>query len=65
MQNSTKKNLSTLVEDVYQTITDITDGQEIPDELLDELGNKIKGTIKTWGTPQNHNKFKLLPHPLF
>ena len=59
MKNSTQKNLSTLVEDVYQTITDITDGQEIPDELLDELGNKIKGTIKTWGTPQNHNKFKL------
>ena len=60
MKNSTQKNLSTLVEDIYQTITDITDGsKEIPDELIDELGRKIALTIKTWATPQNHNKFKL------
>ena len=56
MKNSTQKNLSTLVEDIYQTITDITDGsKEIPDELIDELGRKIALTIKTWATPQNHN----------
>ena len=59
MQNSTKKNLSTLVEDVYQTVTNITDGQEISDELLEALAQKIKGTIKAWATPQNHNKFRL------
>jgi len=60
MKNSTKKNLSTLVEDIYQTVTDITDGKrKIPDELVDELGQKIARTIKTWATPQNHNKFKL------
>ena len=55
-----KKNLSTLVEDIYQTVTDITDGkQTVPDELLNELGQKIARTIKTWSTPQHHNKFKL------
>ena len=60
MKNSTKKNLSTLVEDIYQTVTDITDGKrKVPDELIDELGQKIARTIKTWATPQNHNKFKL------
>ena len=60
MKNSTKKNLSTLVEDIYQTVTDITGGdKEVPDELLNELGQKIARTIKTWSTPQNHNKFKL------
>ena len=60
MKNSTKKNLSTLVEDIYQTVTDITDGKrKVPDELVDELGQKIARTIKTWATPQNHNKFKL------
>ena len=53
------KELSTLVDDIYETVTAITDGQEIPDELLDELGDKIKQTIKTWGTPQNRSKFKL------
>jgi len=53
------KELSTLVDDVYETVTAITDGQEIPDELLDELGDKIKQTIKTWATPQNRNKFTL------
>ena len=53
-------NLSTLVEDIYQTVTDITDGkQTVPDELLNELGQKIARTIKTWSTPQHHNKFKL------
>ena len=59
MKNSTQKNLSTLVEDIYQTVANITDGQEIPDELLETLAQKIKGTIKTWATPQNHNKFRL------
>ena len=60
MKNSTKKNLSTLVEDIYQTVTDITGGdKEVPDELLNELGQKIARTIKTWSTPQHHNKFKL------
>ena len=60
MKNSTKKNLSTLVEDIYQTVTDITDGKrKVPDEMVDELGQKIARTIKTWATPQNHNKFKL------
>ena len=60
MKNSTKKNLSTLVEDIYQTVTDITGGnKEVTDELLNELGQKIARTIKTWSTPQHHNKFKL------
>ena len=60
MKNSTKTNLSTLVEDIYQTVTDITGGdKEVPDELLNELGQKIARTIKTWSTPQHHNKFKL------
>lgn len=60
MNNNTKKNLSTLVEDIYQTITNITDGnKQVPDELLEELGSKIASTIKTWSTPQHHNKFKL------
>ena len=53
------KELSTLVDDVYETVAAVTGGQEIPDELLDELGDKIKQTIKTWGTPQNRSKFKL------
>ena len=53
------KELSTLVDDVYETVTAITEGQEIPDELLNELGDKIKQTIKTWATPQNRNKFTL------
>ena len=55
-----KKNLTTLVEDIYQTVTDITGGnKEVPDKLLNELGQKIARTIKTWSTPQHHNKFKL------
>ena len=55
-----KKNLTTLVEDIYQTVTDITGGdKEVPDKLLDELGQKIARTIKTWSTPQHHNKFML------
>ena len=55
-----KKNLTTLVEDIYQTVTDITGGnKKVPDELLNELGQKIARTIKTWSTPQHHNKFML------
>ena len=55
-----KKNLTTLVEDIYQTVTDITGGnKKVPDELLNELGQKIARTIKTWATPQHHNKFML------
>jgi len=53
------KELSTLVEDVYSTVTSLTDGGEIPDILLNELGETIKQTIKTWATPQNRNKFTL------
>ena len=59
MKNSTEKNLSTLVEDIYTTIIDITDGGKIPEELLDGLGDKIKNTIKAWATPQNNDKFIL------
>ena len=60
MKNSTDKNLSTLIDDIYQTITDITNGdKQIPDDLIDDLGKKIAATIKTWATPQHHNKFKL------
>ena len=60
MKNSMKKKLSTLVEDIYQTVTDITNGdKKISDKLVDELGQQIARTIKTWSTPQHRNKFQL------
>ena len=60
MKKSMKKNISTLIDDIYQTVIDITDGKKtIPDNLIDDLGRKIATTIKTWATPQNYNKFKL------
>ena len=38
MKNSTEKNLSTLIDDIYETVTDITNGdKKIPDDLIDDL----------------------------
>ena len=54
------KNLSTLIEDIYSSVSKLDAGEEeIPQELLDSLTEGIKNAVVAWATPQNRDGFKL------
>jgi len=56
MKNSTKKNLSTLVNDIYDTVADLNIGEkEIPDELLADVTAGIGNAIIEWATPRDRS----------
>ena len=60
MSTSTEKNLSTLVDDIYSSVSKLGTGEvQIPPELLDSLLEGIKNAIVSWATPQNKNGFAL------
>ena len=52
------KSLDTLVEDIYNTIGVLSDGEQIKisDKLLEELGIDIVSAVKEWATPVKRNK---------
>ena len=52
MDNYTEKNLSTLVEDIYQTVSDLNSGDiSIPEEDLETLTAGIKKSVLDWAGP--------------
>jgi len=54
------KNLSTLVEDIYQTVSDLNNGnKQIPDEMLESLSKGISGAVKAWASPKENREFIL------
>ena len=60
MKNSTQKNLSTLVDDMYETIADLHLGKkEIPEELLQSLTKGIGEVVLDWATPRTDREFTL------
>tara|TARA_R110002012_G_scaffold319234_1_gene539144 strand:- start:3320 stop:4192 length:873 start_codon:yes stop_codon:yes gene_type:complete len=60
MSNSTEKNLSTLVDDIYSSVSKLNTGEEkIPTELLDSLLEGIKNAMVSWATPRNKSGFAL------
>jgi len=60
MKNSTEKNLSTLVNDIYKTVSDLNSGDKsIPDECLESLATGIKRAIEDWATPKPDDGFLL------
>lgn len=60
MSTSTEKNLSTLVDDIYSSVSKLGTGEaQIPPELLDSLLEGIKNAIVSWATPQNKSGFSL------
>lgn len=60
MSNSTEKNLSTLVDDIYSSVSKLNTGEEkIPTELLDSLLEGIKNAMVSWATPRNKSGFTL------
>tara|TARA_R100001530_G_C4297577_1_gene149649 strand:- start:126 stop:1022 length:897 start_codon:yes stop_codon:yes gene_type:complete len=50
---STSKNLSTIVEDIYETLSCLCESEElqIPDEDIEEFGERIKVVLKSWSKP--------------
>ena len=52
------KSLDTLVEDIYNTIGVLSDGEKIKisDKLLEQLGIDIVSAVKEWSTPIKRNK---------
>ena len=52
------KSLDTLVEDIYNTIGVLADGNKIKisNKLLEELGIDIVSAVKEWATPVKRNK---------
>jgi hypothetical protein len=60
MNNYTEKNLSTLVEEIYQTVSDLNSGdKDIPEEHLETLTAGIKKSISDWAGPKNKNGFSI------
>ncbi|SVD44213.1 uncharacterized protein METZ01_LOCUS397067 [marine metagenome] len=60
MNNYTEKNLSTLVEEIYQTVSDLNSGdKDIPEEHLETLTTGIKKSISDWAEPKNKNGFSI------
>ena len=47
------KNLTTVVDDIYETLSCLCDSEdlEIPDEHIEEFGERIKVALKNWSTP--------------
>jgi hypothetical protein len=60
MKNSTKKDLSTLIDDIYQTVSSINKGEvEIPKDTLDDLVSGISESILEWAKPHTNTSFTL------
>lgn len=60
MKNSTDKKLSTLVDDIYQTVSSINTGKlDIPKDALDSLISGIGEAITAWATPRENSSFTL------
>ena len=60
MKNSTDKKLSTLVDDVYQTVSSINTGKlAIPKDALDSLISGIGKAVTAWATPRGNSSFTL------
>jgi len=54
------KNLTTLVDDMYSSVSKLNTGEEqIPQELLDSLMEGIKNAVVSWATPRNRSGFTL------
>ena len=47
------KNLTTVVDDIYETLSCLCNSEdlEIPDEHIEEFGERIKAALKNWSTP--------------
>ena len=47
------KNLTTVVDDIYETLSCLCDSEEleIPDEHIEEFGERMKTVLKSWSTP--------------
>jgi hypothetical protein len=47
------KNLSTVVEDIYETLSCLSESKdlEIPDELLEDFGERMKEVLRNWSKP--------------
>ena len=48
------KKLDTVVEDIYQTLSCLSDQEtlEIPDDYIEDFGERMKGALKNWSTPK-------------
>ena len=58
--NPTDKNLSTLVDDIYKTVSDLNAGdKDIPEECLESLSLGIKNAIAAWAAPRTEGAFSL------
>lgn len=51
------KTLDTVVQDIYSMLEGLSDGEplNIPDDELDELGERIKQSIRQWATPRSRD----------
>ena len=51
------KNLNTLVPDIYEALQSLANGEalDIPDETIDDLGEKLKDAVRHWATPRKRD----------
>ena len=58
--NPTDKKLSTLVDDIYKTVSDLNSGdKDISEECLESLSLGIKNAIAAWAAPKTEGAFSL------
>ena len=55
---NSSKNLDTLIEDIYSSITILSEGKniELSDDLIDDFGEKMKAALVHWATPRSQTK---------
>ena len=48
---NSSKSLDSLVDDMYSAVIEATDGKELPDEAVEDFGERMKDVLRPWSTP--------------
>ena len=56
-KHSTSKTIDTVVDDIYDTLSVLCDEEtlNIPDEYIEEFGERMKDTLRNWSTPKTQS----------
>ena len=57
-KNLDSKKLGTLVEDIYETLSVLGEGEslKVSEEVLDKFGKSMKEALRHWSTPRPRDK---------
>jgi hypothetical protein len=53
---NSSKDLDNLVDDMYSAVIEATDGKELPDEAVEDFGERMKDVLRSWTQPHKQTK---------